>query len=230
MQHTRQSWTAAAQGTEWFRLNRHDDPDPEPAAEADPADDAEPDDTEEPDPDGADKLGEAGKKALDRMKADKAAARREAAAEKRRNAELARKLAEYEDRDKTELDKVTSKAEKLAEQVKQATARAVKAEVKALASDGFADPTDADLLGDLSRYVDDDGAIDTEAIETDLADLLERKPHLRKQAADPDPKKKTPRPDPSQGPRPQTPPADFRTAERAEVDAELARIGFRRRS
>lgn len=227
MQHTRQSWLSPVHGAEWFQLNRHEDPEPadppEPEGAPDPAE-------VDPEPEGADHLGDKGKQALDRMKAEKAAAKREAAEQKKAREAAERRIQEFEDRDKTELDKVTSKAEKLAEQVKQATARAVKAEVKALASDGFADPTDADLLGDLSRYVDDDGAIDTDAIEADLVDLLDRKPHLRKATSDPDPKKKTPRPDPSQGPRPPTPPADFRTADRAEVDAELAKIGFRRRS
>lgn len=227
MQHTRQSWLSAAHGADWFRLTRHNDPEPadlpEPEADPDPT-------GADPEPEGADSLGDKGKQALDRMKAEKAAAKREAAEQKKAREAAERRIQEFEDRDKTELDKATSRAEKLAEQVKQATARAVKAEVKALASENFADPTDADLLGDLSRYVSDDGAVDTDSIEADLADLLDRKPHLRKAAADIDPKKKTPRPDPSQGPRPPTPPADFRTADRAEVDAELAKIGFRRRS
>lgn len=227
MQHTRQSWLPAAHGADWFRLNRHDDPEPSDPPAPEPT--AEPEDPE-PDPDGVDSLGDKGKQALDRMKAEKAEAKRAAAAEKKRADELARKVSEFEDRDKTELDKAASKVEKLAEQVKRATARAVKAEVKALAAGGFADPTDADLLGDLSRYVDDDGVIDTDSIETDLADLLDRKPHLRRATAGADPAKKTPRPDPSQGPRPPTPSADFRTADRTEVDAELAKIGFRRRS
>jgi hypothetical protein len=41
-----------------------------------------------------------------------------------------------------------------------------------------------------------------------------------------------PRPDPGQGARPAEPPTDFRTADRAALDAELAQIapGFRIRS
>lgn len=229
MQNTRNSWLDAAHGTDWFRLTRHDDPEPtdpqEPGGDPDPADDPEPGD----EPEGADKLGDAGKKALDRMKAERAAAKREAAEAKRAAAEAQRKVQEFEDRDKSDLDKATDRAEKAEARAKAATARAVKAEVKALATE-FADPTDTEMLGDLSRYVDDSGEIDTEAIESDLAALLDRKPHLRKPAVEPE-RKKQPKPDPGQGARPEEPPTDFRTADRAELEAELAKSvpGFRLR-
>lgn len=223
MQNTRQSWLDAAHGADWFQLNRHDEPEPadppEPDGDPDPSGDPEP----EPEPEGADKLGDAGKKALERMKAERAAAKKEAAEAKKAAAEALRKVQEFEDRDKSELDKATEKAEKAEARAKAATDRAVKAEVKALAKE-FADPTDTEMLGDLSRYVDDDGAIDTEAIEADLADLLERKPHLRRPAAEPE-KRRQPKPDPSQGPRPPEPPSDFRTASRDEYEAALAKYG-----
>lgn len=226
----RNRWLSAAQSADWFQLTRHDDPeptDPEPAA--DPADDPEPE--PEPEPEGADKLGDAGKKALDKMKAERAAAKKEAAEAKRAAAEAQRRIQEYEDRDKSELEKAQAKAEKDAARAEKATRRAVKAEVKALAAGAFADPTDADLLGDLSKYVDTDGEIYTESISADLDALLDRKPHLRKVAAEPA-KKSAPKPDPSQGARPAEPPADFRTADRAALDAELAKVapGFRLRS
>lgn len=228
--HLPRPWYLAAQRAEWFQLTRHDDPDPDPAPdppEPDPAPDPD------PDPEGADKLGDKGKAALDRMKADRAAAKKEAADAKKDAAALAKKVAEFEDRDKTELDKATAAAERASAKAKKATDRATLAEVKAAAAGAdFADPSDAALLGDLSKYVSDDGDIDTEAIEADLADLLERKPHLRKSAAAPegDGRKPAPKPDPGQGPRPPTPAANFATADRAEVDAELARLGHRRRS
>jgi hypothetical protein len=223
----RKRWLPAAQSVGWFQLNRHDDPeptDPEPALE--PADDPEP----EPDPEGADKLGDAGKKALEAMKAQRAEAKRLAAAEKKRADELARKVAEFEDRDKSELEKATAKAERLAEHAAKATQRAVLAEVKAAAAE-FADPEDAAAFLDLTQYTSDDGEIDTEAISADLTDLLERKPHLRRAAPEPQ-KKPAPRPDPSQGAKPTEPPTDFRTTDRASLDAELAQIapGFRLRS
>ncbi|MGW6703605.1 hypothetical protein ACWGDE_01745 [Streptomyces sp. NPDC054956] len=223
MQNTRQSWLPAAHGA-WFRLDRHDDP--EPAAPPEPQGDPEPAD---PEPEGADQLGDKGKQALDRMKAEKAEAKRVAAAEKKRADDLAKKVAEFEDRDKTELDKATEKAQKSAEREARAIRRAVTAEVKAAAAD-FADPDDAAAFLDLSGYSSDDGEIDTDAIAADLAALLEKKPHLRRQEATP-PKAPAPKPDPGQGPRPNDPPADFRTASRDELQAELAKSvpGFRLR-
>lgn len=224
MQNTRQSWLPAAHGA-WFRLNRHDDPEPtdppEPQGDPGPAD-------PDPEPEGADQLGDKGKQALDRMKAEKAEAKRVAAAEKKRADDLARKVAEFEDRDKSELDKATDKAQKLADQAARATKRAVLAEVRAAAA-AFADPEDAAAFLDLTSYATDDGEIDTDTITADLEALLERKPHLRRQAAEP-PKAPAPKPDPGQGPRPDSPLTDFRSADRTEVDAELARIGHRRRS
>ncbi|MFF4536550.1 hypothetical protein [Streptomyces aureus] len=229
MSTTRTRWLPAAQGADWFQLTRHDDPepaDPEPAPEPDGDPDPEPD----PEPEGADKLGDAGKKALDKMKADRAEAKRLAAAEKRRADDLARKVAEFEDRDKSELEKATTKAERLEAAAAKATARAVKAEVKAAAAE-FADPEDAAAFLDLSTYTSDDGEIDTEAISADLEALLERKPHLRKAAAS-EPKRPAPKPDPGQGARPAEPPTDFRTSDRASLDAKLAELapGFRLRS
>ncbi|MFB6977695.1 hypothetical protein [Streptomyces scopuliridis] len=230
MQNTRTSWLSAAQGADWFRLNRHDD-DPEPDESLEPEGDSAPEETSEPegDPEGADQLGDKGKQALDRMKAEKAAAKKEAAAAKKAAAEAQRKVAEYEDRDKSELEKVTAKAEKLAERAEKATKRAVLAEVRAAAAE-FADPDDAAAFLDVTAYTSDDGEIDTEAISGDLAALLERKPHLRKPAAEP--QKKKPKPDPGQGARPTDPPTDFRTASREDLEAELATSvpGFRLRS
>ncbi|MFE0651049.1 hypothetical protein ACFVZH_20910 [Streptomyces sp. NPDC059534] len=229
MQNTRDSWLSAAHGVDWFRLTRHDDPDPAdpptPAPEADPAPDPA-----DPDPDGADQLGDKGKQALDRMKAEKAEARRAAAAEKKRADDLARRVAEFEDRDKTELDKATDKAQRLAEQAVKATRRAVLAEVKAAAS-AFADPEDAAAFLDLTSYADDAGDIDTETIAADLEALLERKPHLRR-ATPEAPKPPAPKPDPGQGARPEAPATDFRTASRADLEAELSKVvpGFRLRA
>jgi hypothetical protein len=226
MQNTRQSWLSAAHGAAWFRLNRHDDPEPEPTPDPQPDPEPAPDDAD-PDPEGADKLGDKGKQALDRMKAEKADAKRTAAAEKKRADELARKVSEFEDRDKSELEKATSKAERAAERATKATARAVKAEVKAAAS-GFADPEDAIAFLDMAKYTDDDGEIDTEAISTDLTELLERKPHLRRPEAAPAPEsRKGPKPDPSQGPRKDPEPTDWRTADKADFKKHIAKYGAR---
>jgi hypothetical protein len=195
----------------WFDLGRHNDA-PDPTTPP----------TTDADPDGADSLGDAGKKALDRMKAERGAAKAEAAAEKKRADELAAKVTAFEDRDRTDLERATAAAEVAAKQAAAATARAVQAEVKALAAEGFADPTDAAAFLDLAKYSGADGEIDTDAISADLSALLERKPHLGRQSAP-----KGPRPDPSQGARPPAPATDFRNADRATLDAELAKYGLR---
>ncbi|MBW1600889.1 hypothetical protein JJV70_01980 [Streptomyces sp. JJ66] len=234
MKITRHCWTPAAHGAAWFHLGRHDDPEPDPAPqtpETDP-DAGEPQEPEEePDPEGAEQLGDAGKKALERMKAEKAAAKKEAAAERRKAAEALRRVQEFEDRDKGDLERATDRATRAEERATRATERAVKAEVKAMAAQTFADPTDAELLGDLTRYVDAEGQIDAEQIGVDLTDLLERKPHLRKPTvapADPD-KPRGPRPDPGQGSRKDPGPTDYRTADRTAVDAKLAEYGVKLR-
>ena len=157
---------------------------PEPPVEP-PVDPPEPP-PEPPKPD----LGEAGKKAI----AEERAARK--AAEKER-ADLAARLKEFEDRDKSDLDKAVERATAAEQKVQAATARAVRAEVRALA-DGFADREDAVLnLGDLTKYAGKDGEVDADAITAELAKVLERKPHLARANGSP----RSPAPDPSQGPR-----------------------------
>ena len=234
-------------GVTWFNLLRHDDPvadDPDPADPAD-VDEADPDadpevdeDVDEIDEKPDEALGEAGKKALDRMKAEKKAALKSATDAKRQAAALAKKGAEFEDRDKTELDRANAKAERAAEREVKATARAVSAEVKALSVNLFADPSDAAdvLMKDPAKYVDVDGDIDIDAIEADLADLLERKPHWAKPEAaaatevDPAAKPKVkPKPDPGQGSRGTPAPKNFLDATPEEVAAELAKIGYQQR-
>ncbi|MEV5369003.1 hypothetical protein AB0N12_06520 [Streptomyces albogriseolus] len=238
MKATRHAWLSAAHGTDWFRLNRHDDPDPadppaDPAADpadppADPSADPEPGD----DPEGADKLGDPGKKALEAMKRERAEAKRAAAAEKRRADELAAKVQEFEDRDKSELERAQAQAQRAQEAVAKATARAVQAEVKALAAE-FADVDDAvvHLQAKMGSYATPDGDVDVESIKADLADILERKPHLRRAdpSTDPGPGRKAPKPDPSQGPRPAPTPADYRNADRTTLKGELAKYGVRLR-
>ncbi|MFE5368204.1 hypothetical protein [Streptomyces mirabilis] len=247
---------APATGTTWFNLHRHDGeegdnaPDETAGPDAGGDDDAEAeqlladaldDDTDSSKtdddtgdkPDDSNSLGEAGKKALDRMKAERAAAKKEAAAAKKQAAELARKVADFEDRDKSELEKAQAKAERSAEQASKAVARSVRSEIKVAASDTFADTSDAIdvLMRDPQKYVDSDGEIDTAAIEADLADLLERKPHWGKPepvAATPE-KKQQPKPDPGQGSRGAPAKVDFRTASDEEYAAELAKYGVRKR-
>jgi len=177
------------------------------------------------------------------MKAERAEAKRAAAAEKKRADDLARKVQEFEDRDKSELERAQAKAERAADQAAKAVARSVRSEIKVAASGQFADPSDATdvLMRDPSKYVDADGEVDTDAIEADLAALLERKPHWAKPApaADPAPagdpetepvRRQKPKPDPGQGSRGGPKPVDFLQASREEVTAELAKYGYRQRS
>ena len=253
-----------ATGATWFNLHRHAGEDdggsaPEEAPEAgaggdddaeaeallaDAVDNAEGDEGDDgtgDDSDDSDGLGDAGKKALDRMKAERAAAKKEAAAakksaaeERRKAAELARKVAEFEDREKSELERAQSAAERSAEQAAKAVARSVRSEIKVAASDKFADTSDAIdvLMRDPSKYVDADGEVDAEAIEADLADLLERKPHWGKPepAAAPAAEPRTkPKPDPGQGSRGAPKPVNYLEASKDEVAAELAKYGYRQR-
>lgn len=80
------------------------------------------------------------------------------------------------------------------EATSKANARIVRAEVRAIAAESFADPGDAALYLNLESYeVDDEGEVDGDAIRADLAEVLKRKPHLGKSGA--------PKPDRSQGAR-----------------------------
>lgn len=247
---------ASATGATWkFTLSRHDgEPDPVEAETPEGADEdieaedllatavADEDTPDEPDngkPDKADALGAAGKRALERERRAAAAFKKEAADAKKRADDLARKVQEFEDRDKSELDKATAKAERLADQAAKATARAVSAEVRAQAVSQFADAGDAvdALMRDTSKYVDADGDINTDLIEADLADLLERKPHWAKPelatpaAATPAaPAKAKPKADPAQGSRGTPAAVDFRNASKEDVEAELAKYRFRQRA
>lgn len=202
----------------WFRLNRHDDEGATPESDTAPATGADEDaQAEQLLADAVASLGDPGKKALDAERAARKAAERE-------RADLAAKLKAYEDAQKTEAERLAERAAQAEKTAAESTARAVKAEVKALA-DGFADRDDAVLyLGDLSQYTSG-GAVDTDAIATALADVLERKPHLAK-AAQP----RTPAPDPSQGRGGDGAPTDFRTADPSAFEAELGKFGLRPRS
>lgn len=110
--------------------------------------------------------------------------------------EARERLAEYDrlvEASKTDLERAQERAEQNEQRASRAESRAVKAEISRLA-DGFADPSDALDSLNVSDYVTDDGDVDVEAIKTDLAELLERKPHWGKT-----PERTSMRPDPAQG-------------------------------
>lgn len=136
------------------------------------------------DPEGADKLGDAGKKALDAMKGKLKAER-----QKRIAAEAALADNANEDED----TKARQQAESAA--LAKANARIVKAEVRAVAAGKLADPADALNFIDLDDFeVGEDGDVDQDEIAEAIDDLLRRKPYLAAQGGT-----KGPKPDRSQG-------------------------------
>ncbi|MFJ8594872.1 hypothetical protein [Streptomyces sp. NPDC093598] len=109
---------------------------------------------------------------------------------------LAQKAQELEDAKKTEQERLTEQLSVAEQRIQSFRQRAVRSEVKALAAADFADPEDAHAFLDLTTYVDDDGDVDTAAIQQDLKDLLKRKPHLAKPA---DTSPRAPKADRTQG-------------------------------
>lgn len=123
---------------------------------------------------------------------------RENEARAKTNADAAARLAAIEDAQKTETEKLNERLTAAEARAAEATRQAVASKVEAMAAGRFADPQDAvDALA-AGSFLTEAGTVDTAAIEQALTDLLERKPHWR--PAEPGPR--TPRPDPSQGPRP----------------------------
>lgn len=90
-----------------------------------------------------------------------------------------------EDRDKSDLQKAAEQAAKSDARAAEAVRRMAKAEVRALAAAKFADPSDAVAFLDVDDLLGDDGDVDPKAVESALADLLKRKPHLAKEQAPP---------------------------------------------
>jgi hypothetical protein len=111
-----------------------------------------------------------------------------------------RKLAEYErleQASKTELDRKTEEATRWQSEAEKWRSRSVSSTIQALAASDFADPTDAVNALDPAKYLDAGGAIDDTAIKKDLADLLERKPHYKRNGEPPAPR--VPAPNRAQG-------------------------------
>lgn len=109
---------------------------------------------------------------------------------------------------KSELDTIKAANQTEAERLTQDVTRwqteaerwrgdAVKSRIETLAAD-FADPTDAlGALGDPAQFLDAGGQINNEAIQAELAAILDRKPHWRR--AEGAPTTRLPLPNPSQG-------------------------------
>lgn len=131
---------------------------------------------------GEDALGDAGKRALDKMKADLRAEKARRKAAETELAGLKTKPTEGETPD-TEAIRAQALAEARAEALNE---RALdRLELKA-AQMKFADPEDArlHLAGKVADFVDGD-KVDSDAINDALAELLARKPHLAAAGAKP---------------------------------------------
>lgn len=132
-------------------------------------------------PAGADALGDKGKQALDRMKAERNAARQQLAAYSGLGLDPAALK---------ELISKSEEAEKAAEQTRtrrevesaaltKANERLIRAEIKAAATGKLANPALALKLLDMSAFeVDDDGEVDSAAIIAALDDLVKNEPYL----------------------------------------------------
>ncbi len=127
---------------------------------------------------GATALGDAGKKALDAMKAERNEAK---AAAKQAADDLAALRAQVEGREaehKATLDAQRVKDEALS----AANQRILKAEVRAQAASKLNDPKDALLYLDLSGFeVGEDGEVDGDAVATAIDKLITDKPYLAAQ-------------------------------------------------
>lgn len=119
---------------------------------------------------------------------------KKASARKDRELEQLRKqVQEREDADKSEQEKAVEQARKeAADEEREKGQRELRAErlhsaIARLAAKDFADVDDAIALLDVDEdeIFDEDGKVETEAVKSALADLLERKPHLKADAGRP---------------------------------------------
>ncbi len=129
-------------------------------------------------PAGAEALGDAGKKALDAMKADRNAARAEA---KRIADEFAAFKAQAEGKE-AEYTATVEQQRVKDEALAAANLKIAKANLRAEAAGKLADPTDALTFIDVSEFeVDDDGNTDPAALSAAIEDLIKNKPYLAAQ-------------------------------------------------
>lgn len=120
------------------------------------------------DEEGADELGDKGKRALASMKG-------KWKSERDRRKQLEDQLAQKNGADEAET--VRRKAEQDA--LAKANARILRAEVKAAAAGKLADPADAYKFLDLDQFeVDDDGNVDSEEVAEAIEELIKTKPYL----------------------------------------------------
>jgi hypothetical protein len=126
-------------------------------------------------PEGADSLGDAGKRALDSMKSKWKAERTQRQALERQIAEATATPAEGSET--PDLDAIKRQA--ASEATAKANARILRSEIKAAAAGKFADVSDAILNIDLTAFeVDENGDVDADEIAAEIQAVLTRKPHL----------------------------------------------------
>jgi hypothetical protein len=126
-------------------------------------------------------LGDAGKRAIDAMKAREKKARADTRAAITR-AEAAETALANKDKPADEIALDAARAEARTEANTKANERILRADLRAAATGKLADPTDAALYLNLSEFtVSDDGDTDSDALTEAITDLIERKPHLAAQ-------------------------------------------------
>lgn len=135
--------------------------------------------TEEPSPEEIAALADKGKQALDRMKEQREAAKAEATAARE---ELALAKAELAAKAKPQVDEEsidTARREATSAATEVANKRLVRAELKSAAKGVLADPADALVFIDPSKFeVDSDGEVDQAALNDAIASLIEKRPYL----------------------------------------------------
>lgn len=152
---------------------------PEPIEpDATPVEEPTEDETPTEPADGEAELGDAGKKALDAMKAKMRAAE---TAAKTAIAELAKRDAALAAKDKPAEEVALENARREATETatNAANLKLAKSALKLAAKGVLADPADALAFIDSSSFdVDDNGDVDSDALNEAIKDLLARKPHL----------------------------------------------------
>lgn len=189
----------------WFHLSRHEDP----PADPDPAGDPGPEGAPDPEPE-VDVSDPRVKEVLRRERSARVAAEKAAAKSGKEAREAAARIKEFEDRDKTEQQKLEDRAAAAEKAAEEATTKALRAEVAL--DKGLPKALAARLQGST-----------LEEMQADADALLALVPTA--------PSAPPTAPPPAaagvgaQGTPPA--PADFRSADPADVKAELRRLGVR---
>lgn len=81
---------------------------------------------------------------------------------------------------KSETEKLQEQLNSLQQHLERQRAETVQSRIERLAADDFADPADAAAVLDWHSFLTLEGTVNDAAIKQELADLLDRKPHWRK--------------------------------------------------